>query len=57
MVQLFEIYHATQEGCIFFWNMYNDLRKVMGVVPGCTLLVGNVIVINLMSFLCIHCPI
>ena len=33
MVQLLEIYHATQEGCIFFGNMYNDLRKVMGVVP------------------------
>ena len=38
MVQLLEIYHATQEGCIFFGNMYNDLRKIMGVGPGCTLL-------------------
>ena len=27
-------YHATQEGCILFWNMYNVLRNVMGVVPG-----------------------
>ena len=25
-------YHATQEGCIFFGNMYNELRKEMGVV-------------------------
>ena len=39
MVQLIEIYHATQEACIFFGNMYNDLRKVMGVVPVCALLV------------------
>ena len=30
-------YHATQEGCIFFGNMYNELRKVMGVVTrACT---------------------
>ena len=43
MVQLLEIYHATQEGCIFFGNMFNDLRKVMGVMPGCTLLVEKVL--------------
>ena len=42
MAQLLEIYHTAQEGCIFFGNMYNDLRAVMGVVPGCTLLVGKV---------------
>ena len=42
MLQLFEIYHTTQEGCIFFGNMYNGLRSVIGVVPGCTLLVGKV---------------
>ena len=42
MVQLLEIYHTAQEGCIFFGNMYNDLRAVTGVVPGCTLLVGKV---------------
>ena len=41
MVQLLEIYHATYEGCINFGNMNNDLRKVMGVVPGCALLVGK----------------
>ena len=35
MVQLLEIYHATQERCIFFGNMYNDPKKVMGIVPGC----------------------
>ena len=34
MVQLIEIYHATQEGCIFFGNMFNYLKKVMGAVPG-----------------------
>ena len=39
MVQLLEIYHATQELDVSFRNIYNDLRKVMGVVPGCTLLV------------------
>ena len=42
MAQLLEIYHTALEGCIFFGNMYNDLRAVMGVVPGCTLLVGKV---------------
>ena len=31
MVQLLEICHTTQEGCIFLGNVYNDLRKVMGV--------------------------
>ena len=32
MVQLINIYHATQEGC-----MYNELRQVMGVVTtACT---------------------
>ena len=30
MVQLLEIYHTAQEGCIFFGNMYNDLRAAMG---------------------------
>ena len=25
-------YLAAQEGCIFYGNMYNELRKVMGVV-------------------------
>ena len=39
MVQLLEIYHATQEGCIFFGDMYNELK-------GENLLVrGNLIVI------------
>ena len=42
MAQLLEIYHTALEGGIFFGNMYNDLRAVMGVVPGCTLLVGKV---------------
>ena len=42
MVQLLEIYHTTQEGCISFGNMYNDLRAVMGVVPGHALVVGKV---------------
>ena len=42
MVQLLEICHATQEGCIFLGNVYNDLRNVVGVVPGCALLVGKV---------------
>ena len=42
MVQLLEIYHTAQEGCIFFGNMYNDLRAVMGVVPGHALVVGKV---------------
>ena len=37
MAQLLEIYHTAQEGCIFFGNMYNELRKVMGVVTrSCT---------------------
>ena len=36
-MELFEIYLATLEGCIFFGNMYNDLKNVMGVVPGCAL--------------------
>ena len=34
LVQLLEMYHLTQEGCIIFGNMYNDLRWVMGVVLG-----------------------
>ena len=42
MVQLLEIYHTAQEGCIFFGNMYNDLRAVMCVVPGHALVVGKV---------------
>ena len=29
MMQLLEIYHASQKGCIFFGNMYNDLRDAM----------------------------
>ena len=41
MVQLLEIYHTALEGCIFFGNMYNDLRAVMGVVPGHALVVGK----------------
>ena len=36
-------YGATQEGCICFGNMHNDLRKIMGVVPGRALLVVKVI--------------
>ena len=37
MVQRLEIYHATQEGCTYFGKMYNELRKVMGVVTrACT---------------------
>ena len=36
-MELFEIYLATLEGCIIFGNMYNDLKNVMGVVPGCAL--------------------
>ena len=35
-----EIYYVTQEGCIFWGNMYNDTRKVMGDVPAHALLVG-----------------
>ena len=31
MVQLLEIYYATQKECLFFGNMYNHLRKVMDV--------------------------
>ena len=23
------LYHATQEGCLYFRNMYHDLRKVV----------------------------
>ena len=42
MVQLLERYHTTLEGCIFFGNMYNDLRAVMGVLPGHALVVGKV---------------
>ena len=42
MVQLLEIYRTTQEGCIFFGNMYNDFRAVMGFVPGHALVVGKV---------------
>ena len=42
MVKLLKIYHTTLEGCIFFGNMYNDLRAVMGVVPGHALVVGKV---------------
>ena len=42
IVQLLEIYYTTQEGCIFFGNMYNDLRAVMGVAPGHALVVGKV---------------
>ena len=42
MVQLLEIYHTALEGCIFYGNMYNDLRAVMGVVPGHALVVGKV---------------
>ena len=42
MVQLLEINHTTLEGCIVFGNMYNDLRAVMGVVPGHALVVGKV---------------
>ena len=38
-VQPLVIYHATRERCILFGNMYNDLRKVMIVVPGSPLLV------------------
>ena len=41
-VQLLEIYHTAQEGCIFFVNMYNYLRAVMGVVPCHALVVGKV---------------
>ena len=44
MVQLLEIYHSTLEGCIFFGNMYNDLRAVIGVAPGHALEVGKVAV-------------
>ena len=40
MVQILETYHATQEGCSFLGNMYNDLRKAIGLVPGYTLLLG-----------------
>ena len=42
MVQLLEIYRTTQERCLFFGNMYNDLRAVMGVVRGHALVVGKV---------------
>ena len=43
LVQLLEIYYATQEG-VHFWGtcIYNDLIEGMGVVPGCTPLVGRV---------------
>ena len=42
IVQLLEIYYATQDGYIFLGNMYNDLWKVMGVVPGHALIAGKV---------------
>ena len=42
MVQLLEIYHTAQEGCIFLGNMYNDRRAVMSVMPGHALVVGKV---------------
>ena len=42
MVQLLEIFHGTREGCIYFGNMYNDFRKVIGVVPGRALLVCKI---------------
>ena len=32
MVQPFEIYHATHEGCISGGNMYNNFRRFMGVM-------------------------
>ena len=32
---------TAQEGCIFFGNMYNDLRAVMGVVPCHALVFGK----------------
>ena len=46
VVQLLEIYHATQEGCIVFVNMYDDIRKVISVVPVHALLVGKVELIS-----------
>ena len=36
----FKKYIMQIRGCIYFGNMYNNLRKVMGVVPGRSLLVG-----------------
>ena len=42
MVQLLEIYHATQEGCIYFGNMYKEIRKLKGVVPGHAFVVEKV---------------
>ena len=33
MVQLLEIYHTAQEGCIFLGNMYNDLRDDLSWQP------------------------
>ena len=42
MVQLLEIYHATQDQCIFMGTCIIDLRKGMGVVPERALLVGKV---------------
>ena len=50
MVQLFQIYHTAQEGCIFYGNMYNDYRKVIAVVHllwGWTLVKGKLINITL----------
>ena len=35
-------YGAALEGCLFFGNMYNDLRAVMGVAPGHALVMGKV---------------
>ena len=46
MMQLLEIYQATQEWCIYFGNMYNDLRNVMGAVIGRALFVWKVNELN-----------
>ena len=39
-VQLSETNYVTHGGCLFWGNIYNDTRKVMGVVPAHALLVG-----------------
>ena len=42
LVQLLEIYYATQEGIHLLGTcIYSELIESMGVVPGCTLLVRN----------------
>ena len=36
MVQHLELYHATQEGCIYFWNMYDLIKRHECCARSCT---------------------